>query len=129
MDCLCRKIGHGTILRVPRHFAKFDENKRAHDARKRESGLTAAQARAEELIDLQWEAEKKALSCKPRTPSGAAALLLFAAELTAECDLAIEHIMPAIVNAATAIAGANVKISNRLAGVLAGDLLCGMAIA
>jgi hypothetical protein len=111
-------------------LAKFGDKPAQWDVEKEMLGVDAAGQRADQLNNAQWGAEKAVLCCKPLTAAGAIALLLFTAELAAGCDLDLDDVMPSFVNAARAIAGADaskINISKRLAGVLAGDLVCGAA--
>ena len=61
-------------------MAKFDEAKRAYEARRETSGLNAVLQLNDELSIARLDAEDPVMQAQPRTLAGVAALLVFAAE-------------------------------------------------
>ncbi|MGO9233816.1 MAG: hypothetical protein ACLP4V_06920 [Methylocella sp.] len=121
------KLGKNSAPGDDKHaaiLAKFDEDKRAYDAKLEASGLDAAEGRTRELYLARWNAEDAVLKRKPQTTAGAIALLMFAAEYLAD-DIGVSPctLAPVFVNTAQAIAGdgAAVKISRPLQEVLDGE--------
>jgi hypothetical protein len=104
---------------------KFDQARSVYEAKRESSGLNAAVKRWEELAGRKWDASDVVMKAKPQTTAGASALLLFTAERITEnnLDLNAEYFLPALVNAARAIAGdgAPVKVSKELQEVLDGE--------
>ena len=121
-DPAAHEVECATIL------SKFDEEKRAYDAKRQKSGLDEVERREFELSDARWDAEDAVLNAQPHSPAGLFDLIMFMAEYIAEDTMTdICKIVPVFVNAAKAmraIAGdaRPVTISKDLQEVLHGSV-------
>ncbi len=70
---------------------KFDEARCVRDAKREASGLAAADIKFNEAADMRCDAADTVLKGESRTPEGARALLLFAAEYVANMAALTMH--------------------------------------